>query len=232
MPKGIGRREDLVGIKINLDTLVKNNKTIKDIKTLFERYIEDNEYVIGLDETLCKEPHYHLHFRTKVKFNTIADFKSKNFKNQPTTKLYCAKNYQESQDEVWFAYPLKENIIEIGQKLSRDVLEPLAKAQREIKKLKHVFSEKEKEKQDHKRDQMELVYQYLDANWFNIQDKYSVNSEYKYKNSYLGQIEYYMENKIPIPPKFQLERQARNYLMVSGKWTAVQLFNFDNPNFN
>jgi hypothetical protein len=232
MPKGIGRREDLVGIKINVNTLIENNKTIKDIKTLFERYIDSDEYTIGLDETLCKEPHYHLHFRTQVKFNTISDFKSKNFKNQPTTKLYCAKNYQESQDEVWFAYPLKENIIEIGEKLKRDQLEPLAKAQREIKKLKHVFSEKEKDKKEARQESIELVFAYLDQNWFTIREQYSIPDDHKYKISYLGQINYYIENKQSIPPKFQLERQARNYLMISKKWTAVQLFAFDNPSFN
>jgi len=231
----LGKREDLVGIKINVTTLIEINKTIKDIKTLFDKYIDGDVYSIGLDETFCSQSHYHLHFRTKCKYNTITDFKSKNFKNQPTTKLYCAKKYTESQDEVWFAYPIKEQIIEIGTGLKKEDLEHLAKIQREIKKSKHNFHEKESHKKEQKKNDTEKMFEWITAN------KYRIACEYKcldflnpeiiglpFKAICLAQYCYYKEfNDCHIPPKFMLERNARNYLVKYDHWSIENIYNHD-----
>lgn len=236
------KREDLVGFKINKETLAKSNLAITDIKNMFHKYIEDDEYVIGLDETFCKESHYHLHFRTKCKFATIQDYKSKHFKNQPTTKLYCAKNYTESQDEVWFAYPIKENVISIGNKLSILTLEPLAKAQREIKKSKHNYHERETYKKEEKQTENGKLSDWITENWFKIAKEYkcvvdyddclvgkegSSDSPYKFKTCYLAQLAYYQEKEQDFPPKFVMERFARNYLVRTKKWTISELYDFD-----
>lgn len=228
------KREDLVGFKINVDTLVKSNLMITDIKNMFHRYIEDDEYVIGLDDIFCKEPHYHLHFRTKCKFATIQDYKSKHFKNQPTTKLYCAKHYTESQDEVWFAYPIKEKTISIGAKLNITILEPLAKAQREIKKSKHNYHERENYKKEEKQTENGKLTDWITENWFHIAKEYKCVSNYddlivedQFKTCYLAQLAYYQKNEQDFPPKFVMERFARNYLVRTKKWTISQLYDFD-----
>lgn len=121
------KRTDLIGFKINKQTLEEMNKSINDIKTMFHKYIDGEEYSIGYDSIFCGQPHYHLHFRTSTKFDTITDFKSKHFKGQKSTKLYCAKDYAESDDRVWFAYPIKEELIEKGNHLNLTDLEHLAK---------------------------------------------------------------------------------------------------------
>lgn len=228
------KREDLVGFKINIATLIQINKTINDIKNMFYKYIDDDEYVIGLDETFCKEPHYHLHFRTKCKFATIQDYKSKHFTKQPTTKLYCAKKYTESNDEVWFAYPLKETIVEIGKKLELSVLEPLAKAQREIKKSKYNYHERETYKREEKKTEQDKMAEWITEHWYDLAREYNCTSSYDkclvdnpYKVCYLGQLSYYQKHDIDFPPKFAMERFARNYLVKSQKWTLSDLYDFD-----
>lgn len=231
----LSKREDLVGLKINVETLAEMKLSINDIKNMFNKYIDSDSYVIGHDTTFCTKPHYHIHFKTQSKYDTITDFKSKHFKKQPTTKLYCAKNYTDSNDDVWFAYPLKENIIEIGKTLDWKHLEPLAKVQREIKKSKYNYNERENHKRDQKRTERDILFEWITENWFKLARKYKCVADYDtelvqtpYKVAYLGQIDYYKEQVLrTIPPKFQLERQARDYMVFTEKWNAMDLYDFD-----
>lgn len=229
------KREDLVGFKINKETLAEMNKSINDIKTMFYKYIENDEYSIGYDSIFCGQPHYHLHFRTSSKIDTITDFKSKHFKGHKSAKLYCAKDYTESDDRVWFAYPIKEELIEIGDHSNLKDIEHLAKIQREIKKAKHNFSKKEEHKREQKQTEREKLFEYIDTHWIaqakeqniydSLQPKGFTNEPFML--CIYVQIDYCKAHRESVFPRFNLERNARDYLVFRNIWDKRDLFNFD-----
>lgn len=158
----------LVGMKIPVK-LITELFSLDKIISWFKIYHNEN-YVLGCDRIYCDEPHYHLHFITdgnKFQENSIKSQKSTKLKaikdlgadtGGRLTTLYFGKKIEGSDPLVWLAYALKEEIIYCPEIYKTPQFEGLRLAQLEVKKMSHIYRQKEDNKRLVKKELKDNVF--------------------------------------------------------------------------
>jgi len=152
----------LVGLKVNKETLDSKGKSINDVANIM-RLTE--KFVIGYDETLSlkSRPHYHIHWLYEGKFETLQKFKQRNLKDWGTsTKLYQAKDKEESDPYCWYGYAVKENEIYVSPDIDKVALDINAHTQHAFKRSKLDYGNKIEIKKGKKQTTEEKLFIDLD----------------------------------------------------------------------
>lgn len=126
----------LMGLKINVCTLIDQKKTIQEVVALLS--IKEN-YVIGLDTLHTKggKPHYHVHFLYTGKLTAIQQMKQRKLKGfGMTCKLGKAKEKDKWEPYAWLGYAVKEELVHKSDDINLVELEKHAHTQLEFKKSK------------------------------------------------------------------------------------------------
>lgn len=128
-----------MGLKINKSTLEEKKVTIEEVANLL---LLTEKYVIGYDVNLSdtQQPHYHIHFTYYGKIDAIQKLKQRKLKDYgKTTKLYQAKDKEDSNPYSWYGYAIKENKIYASPDLDESMLNIESHTMYEFKKsqLKH-----------------------------------------------------------------------------------------------
>lgn len=218
-------RTNLVGLKVNVSDLTET-LGITEILNLLKKHIDNDMYVVGYDTLFVDKPHYHIHFRSKSDPKQLTNWKQKNLKLGRACKLYHAKEYKSNDDNVWYGYAVKENIIEIGKNIDFDAVEVSRKVQMEIKTLKNHHTQKEKYKQEEKITFRNTLFKYIDENVKNniIENQWGVFLV-EFKPVVITIIQYGKEND-RFFIKAHLERYAIQYLHFRNYFTDEQLFSY------
>jgi len=153
----------LCALKINKDVLEKQNKTIQDVASLL--CLKDN-YVIGYDETLSMKgiPHYHIHYGYAGSFEAAKKHKQRHMVKWGTaTKLFEAKEKENSDPYCWYGYAIKENIIFASPDLDMDRLKQQAHTQRAFKESKLKYGKKVEDKKVEKKTYEQKLFERCDT---------------------------------------------------------------------
>lgn len=210
----------LVGLKVNDDTL-NGERSLENILLAIRPYIVNNQYVIGKDIQYCHKPHYHIHFVSTIKSDSISkqferlhkkgEMKFKlNNENEKCNKLYDnTKNYPIEQ---WLAYPLKEIIVEDNSNIDlKDNIRLLLDKKKGTWAESKIKVQKKKELKD-KRDN---ICKYIDNNY----TSYSQHKGYDFSHhSKLEVIEllicrYYKFEIKALPPSYKYVKHLRVYYL-------------------
>lgn len=152
----------LMGLKVNESTLVEKKVTIEEVANLLG--LTEN-YVIGYDVSLSEsqQPHYHIHFRYYGKLEAIQKHKQRKLKDYgKSTKLYQAKDKEESNPYTWFGYAIKENKVFTSPDLDSHQLDLQQHTQREYKKSQLKQGKKIEDKKKVKRTFEEKLFEQTD----------------------------------------------------------------------
>nr|UOF81913.1 hypothetical protein [Cressdnaviricota sp.] len=173
----------LVGLKINEDVLAKTGLTIKQIAEWFTPH-HRGEYVIGRDSMFTAgKPHYHIHFITDSTESAVKAQKSKKLSELKekgidtggrTTKMYIPKEIDSADPEVFLAYATKETVVWRHEKYNNSSFDVKRNTQMEVKKLKHIHSQKQQIKQDEKKEFKDKMFDYIQENY----DHYALENDY------------------------------------------------------
>ena len=144
-------KSTLCGLKVNQEVLVSKGKTIQDVANLL---CLTERYVIGFDETMSLEgkPHYHIHYTYDGSFEAAQKFKQRHLKAWGhSTKLYSAKDKENSDPYCWYGYAIKENTIFASPDLDQEALKTNAHTMKAFKKSQLEYGKKKEIKKVEKK---------------------------------------------------------------------------------
>jgi len=149
---------NLFGLKVNKSVLAEKGLTIYDVRDMLkiERF-----YVIGFDSKFMKkdEEHYHIHFADTRSLEAMRKHKQKNMPNWgKSTKLYMAKEKQNSNPYSWFGYAVKELDFLHSKELNETMLHNEAIVQLAFKKSKLDWMQKKIDDREEKKELKDKVF--------------------------------------------------------------------------